>query len=385
MPFKNKILSCRNEKCGIDLFWFYEVIFLNSFIIYISRHKKGIRLFSKKYYKSIFLRFDCKKTILSYNPYDHIDEKLLFKYFLDDELKPFFQKRYYKCIDFLELFDNKFDNFIDERKTEVYKVWKDGYLLTSQFEYSSPFFVYKDYLDISFNKNKKKAEDDIVIKSSKDIKSVCEQYKKYLKAKDKALLQYDTVQNLLRTYQARINTQKFNSILKEMGFLAKFKNLNRNNWIIKNKGSEFGINYINNATVVHISVPEWYKISFFEYETQSLKYEYRYGLLKMTDALWEKSKFANLLKVIEKYSQMSEIRKKENKKQAQIKRKREKEERRDKELYGLECPSCGSKNIHKKDKRQRKTFQVQRYQCMNCHRVFQNRIEESDQPTLFDI
>ena len=45
-------------------------------------------------------------------------------------------------------------------------------------------------------------------------------------------------------------------------------------------------------------------------------------------------------------------------------------------LNDRECPKCNSNNIHKKGKRQRKDYQVQRYQCMDCQSIFQERIKE---------
>ena len=50
--------------------------------------------------------------------------------------------------------------------------------------------------------------------------------------------------------------------------------------------------------------------------------------------------------------------------------------KKEKWLINVSCHNCSSKNIHKKDKRQRKNFQVQRYQCMDCKSIFQERIEE---------
>lgn len=43
-------------------------------------------------------------------------------------------------------------------------------------------------------------------------------------------------------------------------------------------------------------------------------------------------------------------------------------------LKNRECPNCHSNNVHKKGKRQRKGYQVQRYQCMDCKSIFQEKI-----------
>ncbi len=49
---------------------------------------------------------------------------------------------------------------------------------------------------------------------------------------------------------------------------------------------------------------------------------------------------------------------------------------REKWLSNIECPNCASKNIHKKGKRKRKLYWVQRYQCMDCRTIFQEEIIE---------
>lgn len=49
---------------------------------------------------------------------------------------------------------------------------------------------------------------------------------------------------------------------------------------------------------------------------------------------------------------------------------------REKLLENIECPKCASKHIHKKGKRQRKNFKVQRYQCVDCKTIFQEIIDD---------
>lgn len=56
------------------------------------------------------------------------------------------------------------------------------------------------------------------------------------------------------------------------------------------------------------------------------------------------------------------------------KRKVEQEE----SLKNRECPNCNSKNVHKKGKRQRRDYQVQRYQCMDCKSIFQEKINNTN-------
>ncbi|GEM_PF-4570777 len=318
--FKDKIISCRDDRDGIDLYWFDELIILNSFIIYISKHKKGLHVFSKKHHKSMHVRLDCEdsyrtnihigsSTYSSYTSYygdynnnlEIIHKNKLSKYFFNDELKMFFHNRYAECTDFLELFDmDKYDNLIDKEEIERNEAWANGYLLVKEFEYSLPFFMNKNSSDNNVNYGR-----DIALKNIENKTKVYllyQRFQRYLMLKDAILEQYDSTQNLLAMYGSDIKTRTFNSALNELGFMTKVKYVNRNNWIVKDKGLEFGMNYINtNFIMMHIKIPQWYKISYFDYETLSLQNEYRYGLLKMTNILWEKSKFNNLLKIIKNY------------------------------------------------------------------------------------
>ncbi len=307
--FKEKIISCRDDRNGIDLYWFDELIILNSFIIYISKHKKGLHVLSKKYNKLFEIYLDCNnaykyKISIKTNPIEYYKyqsdysegdclvqatKDKSFRYFFHDELRTFFKKRYPECIDFLALFDmDKYDNLIDKEEIERNEAWENGYLLVKEFEYSLPFFVNKDannkmigkdiklknevnktgvfYLLQQFlidkTTNNKKIERDIKLKTNVFI--LFQQYQEYLILKDAILEQYDSTQNLLAMYGSDIKTRTFNSALNELGFITKVKYVNRNNWIVKDMGLEFGMNYINtNFIVMHIKIPEWYKISYF--------------------------------------------------------------------------------------------------------------------------
>ena len=348
--FKDKIISCRDSRDGVDLYWFNELIILNSFIIYISKHKKGVHIFSKKYHKLMFIRLDCEDIsrinidiesnfyssyTSYYGEYNNnlaiIHKNKSSKYFFNDELKTFFEDKYYECTDFLALFDMK--KYCSELDDEQLKINKK----------TNVFLLYQ-------------------------------QYQKYLKLQDESLKQYGTTQELLKLSKTDIDTRKFNATLKEINFITKVNHINRNNWIVKGAGLEFGMNYINNASLMHIKIPDWYKISYYDYETLSLKYEYRYGLLKMTDILWKKSKFNDLLEIIKKYLLTPKI--KEKNIERSTKKERVVNFEREAWLKDVKCPFCQGKNIHKKDIRQRKGYQVQRYQCRDCVKIFQEKTKD---------
>jgi len=391
--FKDKIIACRDDREGIDLYWFNELIVLNSYIIYVSKHKKCLHVFSKKNHKLMYVRLDSDRINIniesdSYESYisyygDYrnslaiIHKNKLSKLFFNDELKKFFNNKYSECTDFLALFDmDKYNSDNDEEQLKINKAWEDGYLLVNQFEYSLPFFIN----NLSDNEKFKRNIELINVKKKTNVYLLYQQYKRYLELRDETLSKYNTTQELLKLNKTDIGTRKFNVALKEMGFLTKIKCVNRNNWVIKGNGLGFGMNYTNSSSLMHIKIPDWYKISYFDYETLSLQYEYRYGLLKMTDILWEKSKFNDLLEIIKKYLLMPK-RKEKIKLKKNIKRRTKKlkvvNPEREKWLKDVNCPYCNGKNIHKKDKRQRKDYQVQRYMCMDCKIIFQKTIEEN--------
>lgn len=383
IKFKNEIISCRTSRCGIDLYLFHELIVLELFIIYISKHRKNINMFSKKYYKSIYIDFNCQHVNPLYR-YTCSNKQIFFKFFLAIEIESFFKHNFSNCIDFLESF-SKYNDFIDEEDNEVNKAWENGYLISSKFEYGLPFFIYDKDIDIPHSTNNITYKKNLKLQKINDIKLKCTQYKEYLKFKNKNLLQYHTmknytIQNLLKIYKSNINIRKFNSVLKEMEFIIKANNLNHNNWIIKGDGLEFGINYADYSMYSHIKIPDWYVITKFDIVTLSFEREYRYGLLYTTKIFWKKNNFKKLLKLVENYilesKKINEKKKISEKLKKQIINKELMKINRKIELNGLTCYRCNSENIHKKDKRQRKNYKVQRYQCMDCKSIFQEKIIE---------
>lgn len=82
--------------------------------------------------------------------------------------------------------------------------------------------------------------------------------------------------------------------------------------------------------------------------------------------------YDNIKKEADRFKKQNMINQQEVRKENFEKRKIQ----REKLLENIACPHCSSKHIHKKDKRQRKTFEVQRFQCMDCKKVFQEEIKE---------
>lgn len=88
----------------------------------------------------------------------------------------------------------------------------------------------------------------------------------------------------------------------------------------------------------------------------------------MTKVLWKKDKFPELLQLV--------IQNIENSSNARKIVTSSKQIERDAWLQFVECPNCASKNIHKKNKRTYGYGEVQRYQCMNCKKIFQELINK---------
>ena len=72
---------------------------------------------------------------------------------------------------------------------------------------------------------------------------------------------------------------------------------------------------------------------------------------------------------------------KNNKKLERISKKLEREiiistklKVREEWLNATSCPYCNGNNIHKKDKRARRDYTVQRLMCMGCRKIFQRII-----------
>lgn len=160
-----------------------------------------------------------------------------------------------------------------------------------------------------------------------------------------------------------------------MGYLVKIKGLNMGDWILKNKGLNYGFNYIGFSFISNDTLPSWYICSSFNHKTMSIENDIQDGLVLRTRVVWDKELFPELLKIMDEYEviETSVVDKKVKSKKEMI---------REKWLDKVSCPHCGLKNIHKKDKRQRINFQVQRYQCLDCKSIFQERIEEGDISTI---
>jgi hypothetical protein len=160
---------------------------------------------------------------------------------------------------------------------------------------------------------------------------------------------YNTSVELLKITE-RYSTRNFNLKLQEMGYLLKIKELNNNNWIVIGDGLDYGINYIGEASVANKEVPSWYILSSFNKDTMSFQNQCQTKSIIKTNVMWEKKKFDTLLKIMDEYIIIPKKYTPRQKSSRQI--------IREKWLKDVSCHSCNSKNIHKKDIRQRKNYKV---------------------------
>lgn len=198
----------------------------------------------------------------------------------------------------------------------------------------------------------------------------------YERIKNSILGKYDTLQNLIKEFSLNITTTKFNKILKDLNFITKESSLNQNDWVIKNDGLLYGINLIKESKYMHDNIPDWYTVHIFDNKKMKLTNLDSKSNIKMTSILFKKNKFNELYELI-----TQEIKNQEGKikikSTAQDVIQNSKQLERIKWLRHVNCPNCGEKtNIHKKDKRKRTGFTIQRFYCNECKSIFQMDINE---------
>lgn len=194
----------------------------------------------------------------------------------------------------------------------------------------------------------------------------------YASIKKSILDKYDTLENIIKKQSLDISNIIFNKILQELGFLTKELSLNQNNWILRNNGLKFGINLIKWSPYMQKNIPDWYKVYIFDNRKMQLV-EFNYNTnIKMTSIVFEINKFSELYDLVKQRIEDNLL----TKKDVDIVENNKKTER-EKWLKHVDCPNCGEKtNIHKKDKRERKKYVIQRFYCNECNSMFQIKLEE---------
>ncbi len=179
--------------------------------------------------------------------------------------------------------------------------------------------------------------------------------------------------SLMLNYYKSVKTNHFNKILEKMNFIKKIDSYNNSKWILIGNGLKYGINF-QKSYVGHnsIEIPDWYVISKFDDYTKEYKIDTSSYQIYYTEILWNKEMFKELLDLVTTYSKPKE--KVVSKKQTE----------RDEWLQFVECPYCASKNIHKKNKRTYGYGEVQRYQCMDCKKIFQELLDGKSNDDLIE-
>lgn len=183
---------------------------------------------------------------------------------------------------------------------------------------------------------------------------------------------YDTLKNLLRYKSSELSINQVNNTLRKLDFIMKEALLNQNDWIIKGNGLKYGINLVKKSKYMHESIPEWYKVKIFDNLKMELINLDSHINIKITSVLFLKNKFNELFQLVIEQIEYERV---NNKGRNTIQNSKQLE--REKWLYHVNCPNCGEKtNIHKKDKRKRIGYTVQRFYCNECNSMFQMNLDE---------
>ncbi|MGB3752159.1 MAG: hypothetical protein WA945_11390, partial [Arcobacteraceae bacterium] len=186
------------------------------------------------------------------------------------------------------------------------------------------------------------------------------------KIQEQHILKYDELKNILQSNsQYKLNTRSINTILSKIGVIKKDKDLNNNNWIIVNNYAKFGINFIKYTNNKNEKLPSWYSVYY--YDTYNLKIE-KYSeneKLSHTKILFEIDAFEELYQICLDFKEID--------KNKSLNKKRSISQYEDREYWidNIKCPHCKNNNLHKKDKRERKTNTIQRFYCNDCKKMFQ--------------
>lgn len=251
------------------------------------------------------------------------------------------------------------------------------------------YFV--EFLDIlendikMFNLNKK---EDIKIKKLAKKQKENRLIARGIPKEIKSIKKYLTTKEILELCDTPFDIIKFNTILKQLNLITKieYKPNIFSNYILIHDGLKYGDNISEINSFSYIDFINIKPFVWVEFNTELNKYITRDDFIMHNEIMcipscsifWKVDLFLELYqKVCDVYIDELNIKKitKLNSKKI-VRPKTQKELERESWLKDIECPGCKSKNIHKKDKRQRKDYQVQRYQCRDCNKIFQEKIND---------
>lgn len=359
--YSSKIFYCYDNKCGFNLYENENIYFGEEIVVLykIKKPNKSIITIYLKYDYEISLRAEQLINSITGEVYDFISEsKCMFFKFCT-------KKALLEINEFLKSFSFWDDllNYINENYYSDYERFGRKIITNDDFWESDK----KNYL-LSRN-----YRDNIEQLFSYNYCEYIIDYDEFIKIKESFLNHYSELKNLIKDFNINISTREFNFILQKMGVIKKIKEYNLNNWIISKEFNEYGINLVKEySPYLHEKIPFWYGVHYFNINSFELKELEEREHIACTTLLFRKDIFLSLYEEVLNYQKTMELNKVEIK---GIKSYKQLE--RETWLKDISCPYCESKNIHKKDIRKRKTFSVQRYQCVDCKKIFQKELDNS--------
>ena len=227
--------------------------------------------------------------------------------------------------------------------------------------------------DYNIAKEKKQKKNNIYRKTllNTPTPTTIETQKKYLKTSD-----------ILILCKAPFGVATFNKILKELKIKEKieYKRGKFTRWILINEGLIYGDNILDNYNgqynyITSIELENTKKFKWVEKKIESNLYnDYKHiahddflsinekEYFPHTDIYWKTENFLELYKQIRDIFDNN------------LKKKYNGENRMVVKNSNPSCPYCECSSTHKKGIRERVTYKMQRYQCSECKKIFQEKI-----------
>lgn len=357
LQYSDAIYSFYDAKKGFDLYWHSEIYETNNVIIYYkikSTYTSAANIYLKGYDFEISCRFEHYYNLEKY--YVTVDNVLfnsvgtgIFIKFCNENILNDIKKFVSKYDKFTVAFNRLLEYYNNDYYKYGRKFLKNIEELTQSFESNN---YYTDNLN--------QLSDTYYFSPSYFILD------KLYKTQEQHMSKYDELKNILKSNpQYKLNTRSINIILNKLGVIKKNKELNNNNWIIDNTYEKFGINFIKYTDKQNNELPSWY--STYYYNTYNLKIEkyHEHEKLNHTKILFKKNAFEEL------YQMCLNFQATEEKQKTHKKRSIKQYEDREYWIENIKCPHCNNNNLHKKDKRERKSKSIQRFYCNDCKKMFQ--------------
>jgi hypothetical protein len=233
---------------------------------------------------------------------------------------------------------------------------------------SNAFTIWQNYKDPYIEQQKIDEEKDKIRSKGFVLNGDVENF--YCEPENITIDGYAIEEKLLSKYPD-ISKRTFHIRLKKLGILDKpnYK------WIFTENGLQYGYNLI----IGHTYNQDIQNFPCFYCDANSkefIKYSQttttKYGDILYPDciALYNISKFKQLMELIELEEKRKKQKKNLNKKSNAY------EPQKDKNGNILKCPKCLSDHLHKKGKRTLSKKIIQRYQCQTCNKIFSVTLKE---------